>query len=164
MFAESSGLFPSLTYVSWTRQGGPAIDGPIKLRHYFSRSWAYGCEMTEKTERPSRNYFRLEYPKEARPQIAIGDGKFPVINLSEKGVKFSFDPRRSTFILDTEHALDATIIFQDHGHTRVTGRILRIDSNAVVLELTEGVPLQRIMTEQRILLNKFGNLKRPFEG
>jgi hypothetical protein len=46
----------------------------------------------------------------------------------------------------------------------VTGRILRIDSDAVVLELSEGVPLQRIMTEQRVLLNKFGNLKRPFEG
>ncbi|HET9237571.1 MAG TPA: PilZ domain-containing protein [Oligoflexus sp.] len=120
--------------------------------------------MTEKLEKPSRNYFRLEYPKEARPQIAIGNGKFPVINLSEKGVKFSFDAKRSAFVLDTENPLDATIIFQDHGRTQVTGRILRIDSDAVVLELTEGVPLQRIMTEQRVLLNKFGNLKRPFEG
>lgn len=120
--------------------------------------------MTEKSEKPSRNYFRLEYPKEARPLIAIGNGKFPVINLSEKGVKFSFDAKRSTFVLDTEQPLDATIIFQDSGRTQVTGKILRIDSDAVVLELSEGVPLQRIMTEQRVLLNKFGNLKRPFEG
>ena len=120
--------------------------------------------MTEKTERPSRNYFRLEYPKDARPQIAIGKGKFPVINLSEKGVKFSFDARRTSFDLETEADFDATIIFQDSGHAKVIGKVLRIDSDAVVLELSEGVPLQRIMTEQRILLNKFGNLKRPFEG
>jgi hypothetical protein len=120
--------------------------------------------MSEKNEKPSRSYFRLEYPKEARPLIAIGDGKFSVINLSEKGVKFSFDAKRSTFVLDTGNAVDATIIFQDRGRTQVTGKILRIDSDAVVLELSEGVPLQRIMTEQRLLLNKFGNLKRPFEG
>ncbi|WP_141734675.1 PilZ domain-containing protein [Oligoflexus tunisiensis] len=120
--------------------------------------------MTEKTEKPSRNYFRLEYPKEARPHIAIGDGKFPVINLSEKGVKFSFDAKRSTFVLDTDADFDATIIFQDKGCAQVTGKVLRIDADAVVLQFSEGVPLQRIMTEQRLLLNKFGNLKRPFEG
>lgn len=120
--------------------------------------------MTEKPTKPSRNYFRLEYPKEARPHIAIGEGKFPVINLSERGVKFYFDAKRSTFVLDTEADFNATIVFQDSGCTKVTGKILRIDGDAVVLELSEGVSLQRIMSEQRILLNKFGNLKRPFEG
>ncbi|HYX33303.1 MAG TPA: PilZ domain-containing protein [Oligoflexus sp.] len=119
--------------------------------------------MTDKPEKPSRNYFRLEYPKDARPYIAIGKGKFPVINLSEKGVKFFFDAKRSTFVLDAEADFEAIIVFQDSGRTQVTGKILRIDGDAVVLELSEGVPLQRIMTEQRILLNKFGNLKRPFE-
>jgi hypothetical protein len=120
--------------------------------------------MTEKPAKPSRNYFRLEYPKEARPHIAIGEDKFPVINLSEKGVKFYFDAKRSTFVLDAEANFSATIIFQDSACTKVIGKILRIDGDAVVLELSEGVSLQTIMSEQRILLNKFGNLKRPFEG
>lgn len=120
--------------------------------------------MSDEDEKPSRNYFRLEYPKDARPLITIGEGKFAVINLSEKGVKFSFDARHSSFVLTPDADFDATITFQDHGREHVTGKILRIDTDSVVLELSDGVPLQRIMTEQRLLLVKFGNLKRPFQG
>lgn len=114
-------------------------------------------------EKPNRSYFRLEYPQGARPQIELGEGNYPVINLSEKGVKFSFNTKRQGQPFNLEADVNATIVFQDHSRTTVIGRILRVDSDAVVLELSEGVPLQRIMTEQRILLNKFGNLKRPFE-
>ncbi len=114
-------------------------------------------------EKLSRNYFRLEYPKEARPQIEIRHTHYQVINLSERGVKFVFNSERQSLPAALEEDIDATIVFEDRSRAHVSGKILRIDSDALVLELSEGVPLQRIMSEQRLLLNRFGNLKRPFE-
>ncbi len=111
----------------------------------------------------SRNFFRLEYPKEARPRIEIRHDQYPVINLSERGVKFVFNANRQDLPAELEEDIDATIVFGDSTRTHVSGKILRVDTDALVLELSEGIPLQRIMTEQRLLLNRFGNLKRPFE-
>ncbi|MCX6131753.1 MAG: PilZ domain-containing protein [Proteobacteria bacterium] len=115
------------------------------------------------TEKPNRNFFRLEYPKEVMPLIEFAKGHYKVINLSEHGVKFSINTKELKTELQLEAEVRATIVFKDAQRTNVSGKILRIDSDSIVLVLSDGVPLQRIMTEQRFLLAKFGNLRLPSE-
>lgn len=110
----------------------------------------------------SRNYFRLEYPKEARPVIKLGKYDYSVINLCERGVKLVFHPAKARDHLAIADTVTATITFHDANSTQVVGRVLRFDKDALVLELSEGIPLQRIMVEQRYLLGKYGNLKLPY--
>ena len=114
--------------------------------------------MDDKDKNP-RNYFRLEYPKDVRPRIKIADSSYPVINLCEGGVKFAINHKRDDVDAKGEH--EAVIVFHNSDETEVIGRVIRIDKDSVVLKLSEGVPLQQIMSEQRFLLNKYGTLRRP---
>lgn len=122
--------------------------------------------MSESEKSAPRNYFRLEYPSEVRPQIYIDDGVYPVINLCEGGVKFSrAKGKKSQEELDIggEAELKARIIFHDSDESTVVGRIIRTDRDTIVLKLSEGVSFQKIMAEQRFLLNKYGTLRRPLD-
>ena len=108
-------------------------------------------------EKHPRNYFRVEYPHEVRPQILIDEQSYPVINLCEGGVKFVIrDETR-----DAEKDYEAVIVFHNSDQTDVIGKLIRSEKDAVVFQLSEGVPLQQIMSEQRFLLNKYGTLRRP---
>ncbi len=113
-------------------------------------------------DKSPRSYFRLEYPHEDRPVLCINRDRYPIINLCERGVKFGIFSKetQAAFALDDEVA--ASIVFHDASSTKIEGKILRVDSDALVILLSEGIPLQRIMVEQRFLLGKYGNLKRPF--
>ena len=106
-----------------------------------------------------RNYFRVEYPAEVRPEILINDRSYPVINLCEGGVKFAAKKKD----LEEKKDHEAVIVFYNSDKTEVIGKVIRSERNAVVLPLSEGVPLQQIMPEQRFLLNKYGTLRRPNE-
>ena len=74
------------------------------------------------------------------------------LQLAEKVTKLN--PIRST---------RAVIVFHNSDQTSVIGQVLRTDKDSIVLQLSEGVPLQQIMAEQRFLLNKYGTLRRPAE-
>ncbi len=121
--------------------------------------------MSEKEKSPPRNYFRLEYPTEVRPQIYIDDDVYPVINLCEGGVKFSRVKGTQNQELDVggDADLKARIIFHDSDESTVIGRVIRTDRDAIVLKLSEGISFQKIMAEQRFLLNKYGTLRRPLD-
>ena len=114
--------------------------------------------MGSKKEKP-RNYFRLEYPPEVRPKIYIANETHSVINLSEGGVKF--EVRNLDLKADKDH--QAVIVFYNSDKTEVVGSVIRSDKMSMVLQLSEGVPLQRIMNEQRFLLNKYGTLRQPLD-
>ncbi len=115
--------------------------------------------MGKKEEGPARNHFRIEYPKEVRPKIEIGDQVFEVINLCEGGVKFSLV--KSSPKMDEKKPILGKIVFYDSEEKNVIGTIIRSDKSSIVLKFTEGIPYQKIMNEQRFILKKFGGLKRP---
>ncbi|SMF30100.1 hypothetical protein [Pseudobacteriovorax antillogorgiicola] len=117
--------------------------------------------MGAKEDKSPRNYFRLEYPNEVRPRIFIDKNSYPVINLCEGGVKFAIDPRKDD--VEAERVHEAVIVFHNSDQTEVIGKVIRSEKDSVVLKLSEGVPLQQIMAEQRFLLNKYGTLRRPLE-
>lgn len=101
-----------------------------------------------------RNYFRLEYPAADRPQLLIGRVAHEVVDLSEKGVKFlmtqGFKPK-------LEERIKAQIKFRDGQVFDVAGKVTRLveETNQCVLALTRGLPLAKMLEEQRFLLQKY---------
>ncbi|MFW7378823.1 MAG: hypothetical protein ACOH5I_08455 [Oligoflexus sp.] len=112
-------------------------------------------------DKKSRDYFRVEYPPEVQPIIQLEDGSFPVINLCEGGVKFAFNTKDHDLKELEQRTFNATIVFHNHDRSQVIGTIIRADKGSVVLKLSQGVSFQKIMAEQRFLLNKYGTLRRP---
>lgn len=115
--------------------------------------------MGKNEDNPARTHFRIEYPKEVRPKIEIDGKVFDVINLSEGGVKFSQIKDAPKMVEDSP--IEGKIVFFDSEEKKVIGTIIRSDKSSVVLQLSQGVPYQKIMNEQRFVLKKFGGLKRP---
>ena len=115
------------------------------------------------SDKTSRNYFRVEYPADVRPVIRIKDGSYRVINLCEGGVKFTFPTREFDIKQLEKEEITATITFHNHDKSEVIGTIIRTEKDSVILKLSQGIPFQKIMAEQRFLLNKYGTLRRPSE-
>jgi hypothetical protein len=103
-----------------------------------------------------RDFFRLVYPPEDRPTIKIEESEFIVADLSEKGVKFVHN---TTVRFPVGVRMNATIIFKDKSEVKVTGDIIRVVLDATpcftVVELIEGVPVAKMLGEQRILIQKY---------
>lgn len=108
--------------------------------------------------RTKRNHFRVEYPSEVRPLVHMRGRIMPVINLSEAGILFTvnddFDPA-------VGKTLKAEVIFEDQEKFAIIGKVLRCSESHIAMHLSQGIPLQRIMSEQRSLLTRYGTLKEP---
>ncbi|MBW2148868.1 MAG: PilZ domain-containing protein [Deltaproteobacteria bacterium] len=91
-----------------------------------------------------RDHFRVTYPYTERPKLTITGEGFDIIDISEKGIKFSLDT-----------TLRATISFHDGESLHVEGKIIRIRNNEIVVHLSKDIPPERISTEQRYLMNKY---------
>jgi len=77
-----------------------------------------------------------------------------VLDLSEKGLKFDCGPR---FRPTDGAAIKGTVVFRDGKTCDVAGTVLRyiVDKHQCVLTLTKGIPLTKMMEEQRHLLQKY---------
>ncbi len=108
----------------------------------------------------NRDFFRLEYPAADRPTIVVSGMTYEVLDLSEEGVKFAVP---SSFKPNPALKIRGTITFKDGKSVDVVGTVLRIlerkDKNQCVLTLTSGVPLPKMMEEQRYLLKKYRGME-----
>ena len=104
--------------------------------------------------RQKRNYFRLEYFKPERPLITITEKTFEIIDLSEKGVKFEI-PRGFHPKINAKVA--GVVELPDKSKFEVVGYVLRAnaESRECVLNLEEGLPLAKMLEEQRRLIQKY---------
>ncbi|MGE0173431.1 MAG: PilZ domain-containing protein [Oligoflexales bacterium] len=110
-------------------------------------------------ERRNRDHFRIEYPPGERPKISLAGKTFPIHNLSESGVLFSFNIPIEDFELDMR--VEATIHLRNNSTFQVQGEIMRVMNNKVAVRLDNPIPFQIIMAEQRYLIAKFGTIKVP---
>lgn len=115
-------------------------------------------------EKPSRTYFRVEYPNDVQPVIRFDQGTYSVINLCEGGVKLRYPARDVDLSTLSQKKINAVIEFHNHEKTEVIGTLLRADKDSIVLKLSKGISFQKIMAEQRFLLNKYGTLRRPSDS
>ena len=108
--------------------------------------------------RTDRSHFRVEYPAEVRPVMKLRDQEMPIVNLSEEGILFTVDKK---FFPQIGKTIRAEIVFEDAVMFVIVGKILRSTKKGIAMSLTQGIPLQRIMSEQRNLLSRYGTLKEP---
>ncbi len=111
-----------------------------------------------------RDFFRLVYPPEDRPSIQIEESIFLIADLSEQGIKFI---HKDTVNFPVGVRMNATIIFKDGSESEITGDIIRVVHDTppsfTVVELVKGVPMSKMLSEQRILIRKYKGKENPDE-
>jgi hypothetical protein len=104
-------------------------------------------------EDQKRKHFRLEYPKTDCPLIEIDGHKLQIIDISEHGCRFV----PMTFSPNYNMMYTAIIKFADGTTCKVMGKIVRTEKSRLycAMQLTQGIPLTKMMEEHRRILQKF---------
>lgn len=98
-----------------------------------------------------RSYYRLRYPSHLCPQLTIEGESLAVIDLSEKGLRFSCPSPQQHQI---GAVVAATVTFRNGRASMVEGVILRVTTRDVALSLRRGFDFQTVVREQRTLFDK----------
>ena len=110
-----------------------------------------------------RNFFRIEYPFEIRPIFSCQGENHEVFNVSEQGIKFAITTKNSS--LKVGNQIKGTVKFINPEDAlnvcEVSGMILRKDSGECAIQLKDGIPWKKILTEQRYLIKRYGTFKQP---
>lgn len=102
-----------------------------------------------------RQFFRLRYPKNARPVIHIQDRTFFVSESSEQGLRVLMGHIASLYC---GLKMSATVSLHDHSNVNIEGFILRFaDNDEVVIKLVKGLSFKNMVAEQRYVRQKFPN-------
>ncbi len=104
--------------------------------------------------RDQRAYFRLRYPASDRPRIRALNGSTEVTEISERGIRIVGSGIPAANLVHGS-VIHATITFADHESTEIEGTVYRFDKQEVILALTRPVSMNRIMKEQRYLVQKY---------
>lgn len=99
-----------------------------------------------------RRYFRLAYPVADRPVCQIRDRQYPLVEISEEGMRLVVAQARG-FKANQELAL--TLQLHEGRNIHVVGEVHRMHDDQLVLKLNCAIPLSVIVAEQRYLLVKY---------
>ena len=107
-----------------------------------------------------RQHFRIIYKEVDHPTFVNDHGEFEVIDISETGIRF-----KSTELTgyDIQDEISGTIKFPgDRGSDAIIGQVVRVCDNFTALNLKGSgrIPLQRVMSEQRVLIQSVKELEQ----
>ncbi len=103
----------------------------------------------------TRRHYRIPYPIGARPMGKLGKAEFWVLDLSEEGCKIEFT---APVTLMKGQIIKSDVTFHDGAIFPIQGKVLRQETEThVVMLLTEGIPLKKIMAEQRYLIKNYNS-------
>ena len=104
--------------------------------------------MEKKSEQQEkRKYFRIEYPASIRPTLKIRKHEFEIVDISEKGVKFSAGKE-----IKFGRWVTGNVTFHDGQAIDIEGRIAWKRGESIGMFLTvKSIPYPKILSEQRLL-------------
>ncbi len=102
-----------------------------------------------------RTYYRLRYPGAERPTVRIEDRDYEVSEVSERGAKIVL---AGACALRLDQPFAGVLRFRDGETVSVEGVVQRFAGKEIVLNLSSGVSLKRMMAEQKRLLQKYPTL------
>jgi len=108
--------------------------------------------MAEVDEIQRRQYYRLKYPKKARPVIRIEDHQFHVCESSEKGLRVVMNNIANLY---RGLRLSGTVRLNGNQEVEIEGAILRFDDNEVIVKLDKGLSFRDMVSEQRHIRQKY---------
>ena len=100
-----------------------------------------------------RSHYRIQYDKERAPKLAFSGHHFPVIDVSEEGIRFLAEGVKGFKEGDD---VVGTLTFEDNESFIIRGPVIRVQKEHISIKLSRAaIPLRKIMAEQRRLLQKF---------
>lgn len=98
-------------------------------------------------QQEKRRYFRIEYPASIRPILKIRKHEFEVVDISEKGVRFSAEKE-----IKFGRWVTGNITFYDGQAIGIEGKIAWKRGESIGMFLTvKSIPYPKILSEQRHL-------------
>jgi len=107
--------------------------------------------MSDSHHDQKRAFYRLRYPEAARPGVRIDGRDGAVAELSEGGARIVLAGDG----VGPGQRLVGVVRFTDGGTARIAGEVQRLDGDEVVLILSVGVSLKRMLAEQQRLLRDY---------
>lgn len=92
-----------------------------------------------------RNFYRLTYTGGHGPRLEVGDRKYQILDLSEQGLRIRLPPKTR---LPDGTRVGGYVVFLNGDRFAVSGTVLRSQNFDCILQLSEGIPLSKIMDEQ----------------
>ncbi len=99
-----------------------------------------------------REYFRVEFPHSYRPNLTMSAETYEIEDVSEYGVKFKVETI-THFTLD--EMVIVSVVFPDGEEYELSGQVVRIDDDAVSLQLLTPIPLSKIRAEHLHLIQHY---------
>ncbi len=106
-------------------------------------------EPAERKER--RQHFRLQYPLAERPMSLIRGEAYPILDLSEGGIRIQV-AQNTQFVEGETLALTMQLASKEFD---VAGKVVRVKESSVGILLTEAIPLSTIRDVERTLREKY---------
>lgn len=98
-----------------------------------------------------RRFYRLRYPYGAEPQLRLSHDSYPVRELCEEGFRIG---DRGVMDLAVGDVVSGELRFDDGESIRVAGIVQRHAEGEAVVTLTWGIPMQRVIAEQRRFIRR----------
>jgi hypothetical protein len=108
--------------------------------------------MDQHPEHQKRRYYRLHYPEVERPSVWFKGRYYEVSEVSEGGIMILLGDGCAVRL---GQSFVGVIRFQDGETNSIVGVVLRIDENKMVVKLSKGVSLRRMMAEQIRIRKKY---------
>ncbi len=101
-----------------------------------------------------RSAYRIPYPPTARPRLKLGDREVPLVDCSERGLRFSVD---SASLPKVGSYISGQVLLLSGGPAlAVEGTVIRCQSGEVAVQLkAPGIPVRAVFAEQRYLGQRF---------
>ncbi|MBK6485980.1 MAG: PilZ domain-containing protein [Gemmatimonadetes bacterium] len=101
-----------------------------------------------------RAAYRIPYPPSARPRLMLGDREVPLVDCSERGLRFTTEgvphPSVGSRISGRVHLLSGGPALA------VEGTVIRCQEGEVAVRLkAPGIPVRAVFAEQRFLGQRF---------
>ncbi|EGU48532.1 hypothetical protein VIOR3934_12350 [Vibrio orientalis CIP 102891 = ATCC 33934] len=99
-----------------------------------------------------RKYYRLKYPKRARPFVRFGDEMFQVTEVSEGGIRMVSNNFTNMYQGLT---VKGVLNLNEENVIEVEGAVLRFDKDEVIIQLRKGPTFKIMVDEQRFIRTKY---------
>lgn len=108
--------------------------------------------MAAKLPDDKRRYYRLQYPKPERPTVWFRGCCYEVSEISEGGVRIML---AGGCAVRLGQAFAGVLRFKDGGTHPIVGVVIRLDDSEIVVQLSKGISLKRMIAEQSRLRKRY---------
>lgn len=104
------------------------------------------------TESRERAYYRIRYPRQVRPRLAMSESMVPVIEIAEYGLRFETGGHQRPEVGDE---VSGTLHLGDRWTLDIAGEVVWTLTDSAAIKLFEPIPFKVILDEQLYLRSRF---------